>query len=140
MMQNHRSELRNKVEKRQQQLNRALKNAEGKKLPEAHVIALTTELRSCEDALTGGWDKMPDVVASQLARWLEQTDTLVGGETNATSKLNTVPNAPSEAGDKKDKVYPAELGQSEINGQYVAERAHAEINESSGPGSTKQRH
>ena len=140
MMQNHRSELRTKVEKRQQQLNRALKNAEGKKLPEAHVIALTTELRSCEDALTGGWDKMPDVVASQLARWLEQTDPLVGGETNATSKLNTVPNAPSEAGDKQDKVYPSELGKSEINGPYVAEQAAAEKNVSTGEGASKHRH
>ena len=89
----HRAELRSKIEKRQQQLTAALKGAESKSLPETHVQALGNELRVSQDALTGGWEKMSEVTAAQLTRWLEQTNNLVAGEVNPANKAATIDHA-----------------------------------------------
>lgn len=81
-----RQELRTKVEKRQQELKSALKGAEQKHLPEGHTLALNNELQACEDAISGGWDKMAEVTAAQLTRWLDQTATLVSGEVKPSAE------------------------------------------------------
>lgn len=73
----HRKELREKVEERQKRLQVALKESEHAGHPAERISGLRTELSVVADSLGGGWEKMTDVTAEQLSKWLEATRNLV---------------------------------------------------------------
>ena len=75
-MSHPRTELRKRVEERQQQLKDALKHAESQK-QETRSLGLQTELQVSEEALSGGWENVTEITANKLSSWLEATKSLV---------------------------------------------------------------
>ena len=73
-----RKELRQKVERREEQLKEALKISEAKGHPVERVRGLSTELSVVASLVSGGWEHMSDATAGRLSAWLEETTPLVG--------------------------------------------------------------
>jgi hypothetical protein len=73
----NRVELRAKVEQRQKELEQALTATEGQGHPDERINGLKAELRVAADAVQGGWDKVSEVGAEALSRWLETTKEMV---------------------------------------------------------------
>jgi hypothetical protein len=71
----HKKQLHERVEARRQELECALsglKSSDGT-APQEKVLAIETALQGLDAHLTGGWDRVSEVDAAQLAQWLEGT-------------------------------------------------------------------
>ena len=75
-----RVELRKKIEKRREQVERALKESIAVGAPAERCNGLSAELQVVDNALSGGWDTMAQATVADLLRWLDRTGPLVGGD------------------------------------------------------------
>ena len=85
----NRAELRTKVEQRQKDLKLALGVTEGQGHPAERINGIKAELRVASDALQGGWDKVSEVGAAELSKWLESTKDMVIQPKAASAKAES---------------------------------------------------
>jgi hypothetical protein len=69
----HRKELRERVEERQRLLQEELKASEKAGHPSERISAIQNELTIAKDSTGAGWEKMTEVSAERLCKWLAET-------------------------------------------------------------------
>lgn len=82
----NKDQLRRRVEARLVELELALSQLEGGKSNNERCNAISTALQAVKNDAESGWDKVGEVEAAHLSRWLEQTEYLtVSGPTPSDS-------------------------------------------------------